>query len=62
MTNKATDQELRALVPLPPTCPFCSSSTTETEWVDALGLPEYQRCECLDCGEMWNECAREEVE
>ncbi len=41
------------------TCPVCGSNETDSTWVDNAICGEYESAECLECGEEWNECARD---
>ncbi len=41
------------------TCPVCGSNDTDSTWVDNAICGEYESAECLECGEEWNECARD---
>ncbi len=40
------------------TCPVCGSNETDSTWQDS-NIGEYESAECLECGEEWNECARD---
>ena len=40
------------------TCPSCASQYAALSWVTPTNMPEYQVGHCEDCGETWNECAR----
>ncbi len=41
------------------TCPSCGSNNTDSTWIDNAICGEYESAECLECGEEWNECARD---
>ncbi len=41
------------------TCPVCGSNNTYSQWIDNAICGEYESAECLECGEEWNECARD---
>lgn len=48
-------------LPSPPClCPACCSSDIDLTWLTPTNVPEYQCGVCNDCGEVWNECARQQ--